>query len=342
MTSIPHVMIDLETMGTRSDAAIVQIGAVEFDPLINLVGPPGAQATTLPFGGFEQSVSLQSSIIAGGTVDQSTIDWWRRAPATARLSIQTDTRPLVDVLHAFLRWFPPGEYTRVWAHGAAFDLPILENALRAFNLTPPWSYKYVRDTRTLFDFATASGWQFGSYIFGSLKWPQRLQGGWAKLGFLEPNRTIARPSKIFESLGPKDIGSFGGVSVENAIPARVNASRSNWTVAAASGTSGITIPQTKFTGYTLAEFTKSHWECGNPDKRLANCAARENDSASLAIHAKTSFPDCRDKDCVNDRDWSAVNSRHAVAFIIAAARSFAAAASFSSFAARSSAWEVCR
>lgn len=182
----------------------------------------------------------------------------------------------------------------------------------------------------------------GSYIFGSLKWPQRLQGGWAKLGFLEPNRTIARPSKIFESLGPKDIGSFGGVSVENAIPARVNASRSNWTVAAASGTSGITIPQTKFTGYTLAEFTKSHWECGNPDKRLANCAARENDSASLAIHAKTSFPDCRDKDCVNDRDWSAVNSRHAVAFIIAAARSFAAAASFSSFAARSSAWEVCR
>lgn len=57
-----NLMVDLETMGMGSCAAIVAIGAVFFDPT---TGETGAA--------FYQAVDLSSSMSAGGTVNGETI-----------------------------------------------------------------------------------------------------------------------------------------------------------------------------------------------------------------------------------------------------------------------------
>jgi hypothetical protein len=40
--------------------------------------------------------------------------------------------------------------TRVWSHGAGFDLPILHDVFRRLGEHAPWHYRNERDTRTLF------------------------------------------------------------------------------------------------------------------------------------------------------------------------------------------------
>ena len=58
-----HIMIDLETMGTRADAPIVSIGAVAFDA-------KGIDRE------FYCTVSLHSAVRSGAVIDPSTVMWW--------------------------------------------------------------------------------------------------------------------------------------------------------------------------------------------------------------------------------------------------------------------------
>ena len=142
-----HIMLDLETFGTAPDAAIVQVGAVIFD-----VGSRSGLDLT-----FERTVALQSSILAGGSVDADTIAWWRKQSAEAQRSIEYG-QTIADALHAFVDWFPKDAY--LWSHGAAFDVPVLASAYRALGLREPWDYRRVRDTRTLFALAAElAGWE---------------------------------------------------------------------------------------------------------------------------------------------------------------------------------------
>ena len=148
MTDI-HIMLDLETFGTNPSAAIVQIGAVVF----YLDDEP----QPLP-ASFERTVALQSSILAGGKVDVETVGWWRSQSFDAKAAVCSDAVPLAPALVAFALWLPLNAY--LWSHGAAFDVPVLDSAYRSINTAPPWNYRRVRDTRTLFWLAeTTAGWQ---------------------------------------------------------------------------------------------------------------------------------------------------------------------------------------
>ena len=59
------IMLDLETMGTGTQAAIVAIGAVEFDLEKGILGEE-----------FYRTVDLSSSISCGGIIDADTVLWW--------------------------------------------------------------------------------------------------------------------------------------------------------------------------------------------------------------------------------------------------------------------------
>ena len=144
-----HVMLDLETFGTGPNAAIVQIGACTFG-----LSPEEQEYR----GAFKATVSLQSSIIvAGGSVEQATIEWWLQQSRSAQWSIVKDAKPIAEALQDFRRWFP--EDAVLWSHGASFDIPILESAYRATGFQQPWSYRAPRDTRTLYWLArTFCGW----------------------------------------------------------------------------------------------------------------------------------------------------------------------------------------
>lgn len=136
------VMLDLETMGTKPDAAIVAIGAVEFDTATGQVGER-----------FYLPVQLGSSVRLGGTMDPDTVLWWMQQDEAARRELwQEDRADLATALQRFAGWIaeraPAGE-VRVWGNGAAFDNVVLRTAYERHYLSPPWRFWNDRCYRTI-------------------------------------------------------------------------------------------------------------------------------------------------------------------------------------------------
>lgn len=137
-----HVMIDLETMGTGNDAAIVALGAVKFDP----------RGSGL-LDAFYTRVDLGSSLAAGLTVNGSTVDWWmhKDRDAAREALFASEGMPLWEVLTGFNDWFytEPSEVLGVWGNGATFDNVILRTACDKLKVKCPWSFRQDRCYRTL-------------------------------------------------------------------------------------------------------------------------------------------------------------------------------------------------
>jgi exodeoxyribonuclease VIII len=134
-----NIMLDLETMGNRPDAAIVSIGAVEFDLTNKVLGRK-----------FYKRVSLEDSIRAGGQVDGSTVLWWMQQSVEARLELTGESvaEPVALVQFAQFVAESDGEVL-MWGNGAAFDNVILAQAYRRNCLDVPWSFWEDRCYRTL-------------------------------------------------------------------------------------------------------------------------------------------------------------------------------------------------
>lgn len=134
-----NLMVDLETMGLRPDAAIVSIGAVMFDG--QELGPE-----------FYTPICLEDSKRHGLTVDQSTVDWWAKQSEDARAAWSDEAAPLlIDAMTEFTRFVRKegGADVRVWGNGAAFDPVVLESSYRALGADPPWHYYNVMCFRTM-------------------------------------------------------------------------------------------------------------------------------------------------------------------------------------------------
>jgi hypothetical protein len=141
------VMIDLETLGTRPDAAIISIGAATFDRKTGEI--------------FERFHVRVSPDLDKYSVDLSTIRWWLTQSEEARQSLAQEVIPLADGLVSLRRWWANAARPEacVWAFPATFDLPILENAMREEFSSHMWSktmwkYDATRDMRTLCDLAS--------------------------------------------------------------------------------------------------------------------------------------------------------------------------------------------
>lgn len=138
MTRARHVMLDLETMGTSPDAAIVAIGAVTFEPADG----------TCPARYF-QPVQLETAVAAGGTIDPGTVQWWMRQSDAARAVLQGGA-PIVDALVGFAAWLADAADgdVQVWGNGADFDNVILSRAYTRARMARPWRTYANRCYRT--------------------------------------------------------------------------------------------------------------------------------------------------------------------------------------------------
>lgn len=136
-----NIMIDLETMGTRPDSAIIAIGAVEFDPVKKKMGSE-----------FYEVIDLASAVEYGGVIDPSTVLWWMQQSDEARSAFERKSAPLPDVLIAFIRWSLTCAVKKdmlVWGNGSDFDNVILGSALRNCGVEQPWMFYNNRCYRTL-------------------------------------------------------------------------------------------------------------------------------------------------------------------------------------------------
>lgn len=138
-----NVMLDIETMGTKDNSAIVAIGAVSF----NL-------ETGDILSSFYKKISLEDAV-KYGEMDASTVVWWLEQSDEARSQItQGDRVPLEDALWEFSFWLTvqgDTENTAVWGNGVNFDNAILKKAYGAVGLDVPWKFWNDRDVRTIVD-----------------------------------------------------------------------------------------------------------------------------------------------------------------------------------------------
>ncbi len=128
-----NIMVDLETMATCSNAAIVAIGAVRFDHEIK--------------DSFYTVVDLQSSMEAGLEMGSDAVMWWLQQEEAARKAITEPGIPLVNALTDFSKWV--GKDAVIWGNGATFDNVILANAYDALSMKRPWCYYNNRCYRTI-------------------------------------------------------------------------------------------------------------------------------------------------------------------------------------------------
>lgn len=141
--NLGHVMIDLETLGTKSNSVVTSIAAVEF----NLkTGEIGRQ--------FHQNISIKSSVDAGLEINPDTIEWWMNQSDEARTGLFNNVKTLKETLYLFRLFLNDigQENLSVWGNSNRFDLGLLENAYSKFNQVVPWKYTLERDVRTLVSF----------------------------------------------------------------------------------------------------------------------------------------------------------------------------------------------
>lgn len=141
-----HCMLDLETFGTKPGCVIRSIGAVQFDPHVNIDGQ------------FYQNITEEDQLEIGLVKDVDSVLWWSKQSSEAQSSLLTDQKSLKQTMEEFHAWFKDNKLKYLWSQGSNFDGVLWEHAADLLGLTVPWKYSNTRDTRTLYDAAEFNPW----------------------------------------------------------------------------------------------------------------------------------------------------------------------------------------
>jgi len=136
-------MIDLETLSTRPTAAILSIGAVQFDPYTGEFGQT-----------FYTTVLTESCAAAGLTIDRETVDWWGKQGEAAQAILKDcmdfqSSPTITECLSDLAMFINTNKLKHPWSCGAGFDIPILSNAYTQTEQKIPWDFWNVRCYRTI-------------------------------------------------------------------------------------------------------------------------------------------------------------------------------------------------
>lgn len=138
-----HIMLDLETFGTKAGCVLRSIGAVQFDIQ---TGKLGAE--------FYRNIDRKSCENLGMTVDPDTEKWWKRQSKEAQESLLKDPRPFPEVATEFCQWYVQQcrglSKVALWSQGSNFDGVLLEHALALVGKKAPWKFYHAFDTRTAY------------------------------------------------------------------------------------------------------------------------------------------------------------------------------------------------
>jgi len=130
-------MIDIETVGLEPGSAIVEIGAVQFEPAA-IIGET-----------YHASVSLTSCQEVGLHIDADTVEWWLGDQPEIATEVLVGGDDLADALADFVDWLNEIEPHEVWANSPSFDCEMLEHAGEQVGVEMPWEFYQERDLRTL-------------------------------------------------------------------------------------------------------------------------------------------------------------------------------------------------
>ena len=141
-----HLMIDLETLATSPDAAILTIGACKFNP----------HGTDIHSTYYERII-LETQEGYERVINEDTLSWWSQQDKQIQEDAFGEGEDRIHLKDAMKKLYTFGLGTsNVWSHGSIFDVVIVEDVCRSLQQAVTWKFWEVRDTRTLFDLADIS------------------------------------------------------------------------------------------------------------------------------------------------------------------------------------------
>jgi hypothetical protein len=143
-------MIDIECLAQSSDAVILTIGAICFDPYSNDIEDfQNQKIEKHNFTKFYRRVSIDSCTDAGLVISDDTVTWWSKQNQKAidEAFSEDDREPLDKVLKELFTF--SRHCTHFWAKSPQFDMSIIETAAKRLEFGVPWRYSQLRDVRTI-------------------------------------------------------------------------------------------------------------------------------------------------------------------------------------------------
>lgn len=149
------MMIDLETLSTKSNAYVLQIGSCVMDI---------ATGEWLARPSFVTVYDRRQD----AHVELSTAQWWVGQPAETRKHVlagdfvgpgaaEIMLKKHFEIADKSWATFGMHPFGGVWAQGSQFDFPVLRNYLEGNHCECPWSFRLERDLRTLAAVADPGG-----------------------------------------------------------------------------------------------------------------------------------------------------------------------------------------
>lgn len=134
-----NVMLDIETLDTRTSAVVLSIGMCKFDPVSQTIGDR-----------YYEVLSTIDQVEQLRTIDQDTMQWWTTQPEAARIVLD-ESRDADEDTHSVLiqmeSWMGPDAH--VWGNGPSFDNAIVKSLFDTYGVPLPWPFKNDRCYRTL-------------------------------------------------------------------------------------------------------------------------------------------------------------------------------------------------
>lgn len=138
--------LDIETMGTEPESALIAVGMVEFHH------DEDNEAGDGPRIDREFYVPIHLATV-GGEIDAATVLWWMREDLMmARRKWMFSAMPARDALQAMIDWIKVGgngDDVLIYAKGPQFDCTIVRQTLKRHGFECPWHFRNERDTRTM-------------------------------------------------------------------------------------------------------------------------------------------------------------------------------------------------
>lgn len=142
-----NVTLDLETLGTDEDAAIIQIGMCvpEFDRI---------HLPKLATHEMEVTIAYEECLAATAfSKSTSTMDWWETQPINTRKLVFSGQESYVTAFDQVEDWLKAitsgGAEVAIWGNGSDFDNRLLAYSMSAVGYKPAWKYWNNRCLRTL-------------------------------------------------------------------------------------------------------------------------------------------------------------------------------------------------
>ena len=149
------IMVDLETLGTRQDAIVLEISAVEFNCHTGEIGEV-----------FDAKLDIDDQLRYKRGLNSKTLLWWFKQDEEARKNVFAEDIIRFNMPMALAKFSDfvkrcdnkcnsdsDRRVVKLWGNGSIFDIGILQNMYDniIIKMKLPWKFWAVNDVRTIVD-----------------------------------------------------------------------------------------------------------------------------------------------------------------------------------------------